>query len=321
MLEDLYVKKSIPPFGEPYQSYKTVLRGYLDRTPELDGWTRYDLLVGGTTNKVLKVTVGNEHKVLRIWNKDARNLGIYRDCEVFNSSIANKINMAPEVLYSNLDRGLMVTEYLDGVVLDNDNLANIIILSKTIQAIKKLHSGPRFVNDFDIFDLMDKFLKICKDKGYKLSENYYEHKKNMYYMNKIRKSLAKSKGPTVACHNDLMANNIIVTSKGTKFIDFEYSGNNDPCYELGHLWVESNTDIHKLGFIVREYFGYWDEKNLNKAKLYAIASSYTWYLWGVIQHNLKNNNYKWEYDYKKDYEFRYQKAKEKLNSKILNNIL
>jgi thiamine kinase-like enzyme len=316
VLEKLYNRKSIPPFGEPYLGHKNLFRNILDRNPILKEWKKYEPFVSGTTNNVYKVILqDNTLKVLRLWNKNSTKLGILRDCEVINSKIAHRVGLAPEVLYSSIDKNLMVSEFLDGDVLENDDLLNLTTLFDVIKTVKKLHNGPRFVNEFDIFTLMHKFLKICKENNYKLPEGFLEHKKNMFYINKIKKVLKQQKGPTVACHNDILANNIIITNKGIKFIDFEYSGNNDPCYELGHMWIESNLDITKLDHIIREYFGYWDIRNVNKAKLYSIVSSYTWYLWGVIQHNISTNNY----NYKKDYEIRYTKANSKLNSKELNN--
>jgi hypothetical protein len=84
------------------------------------------------------------------------------------------------------------------------------------------------------------------------------------------------------------------------------------------MWIESNLDITKLDYIISEYFGYWDRKNSNKAKLYSIVSSYTWYLWGVIQSNIVDKNFN-TYDYEKDYQDRYKKSKSKLNKKVLNN--
>lgn len=319
MLEELYKRNNIPPFGEPYQSGQTIFRNKLDRTPPLKNWTKYYPMFGGTTNRVFRITLdNNKDRVLKLWNNNTDKLGIERTCESFNSTIAHKSGIGPEVLYTNAINKMMVTEYLDGVVLNNDNLLDNSTLFNIVKSIKKLHNGARFVNDFDIFDLMDKFLRVCKENNYKLPESFLEHKKNMFYINKIRKYLNSVKGPTVACHNDLMSNNIIITESGYKFIDFEYSGNNDPCYELGHMWVESDLNVIKLDYIISEYFGYWDKKNANKAKLYSIVSSYTWYLWGVIQSNIVNNNFN-TYDYKKDYQIRYNKAKSKLNRKELNN--
>ena len=45
--------------------------------------------------------------------------------------------------------------------------------------------------------------------------------------------------PTVPCNNDLLAANFIDDGDRIWIIDFEYAGNNDPCFELGNIWSES----------------------------------------------------------------------------------
>ena len=46
------------------------------------------------------------------------------------------------------------------------------------------------------------------------------------------------------CNNDLLAENFIVDGRrGFWLIDYEYSGNNDPCFELGNVWSESNLTL------------------------------------------------------------------------------
>jgi thiamine kinase-like enzyme len=45
---------------------------------------------------------------------------------------------------------------------------------------------------------------------------------------------------TVPCNNDLLAENFIDAGDRIYLIDYEYSGNNDPCFELGNVWSESN---------------------------------------------------------------------------------
>ena len=42
------------------------------------------------------------------------------------------------------------------------------------------------------------------------------------------------------CHNDLLAANMIDDGDRLWLIDYEYSGNNDPCFELGNIWSEAN---------------------------------------------------------------------------------
>ena len=41
------------------------------------------------------------------------------------------------------------------------------------------------------------------------------------------------------CNNDLLAANVIDAGDRVWLIDYEYSGNNDPFFELGNLWSEA----------------------------------------------------------------------------------
>ena len=47
--------------------------------------------------------------------------------------------------------------------------------------------------------------------------------------------------PTVPCNNDLLAANVIDPGDRLWLIDYEYSGNNDPFFEIGNLWSEAKA--------------------------------------------------------------------------------
>jgi len=55
---------------------------------------------------------------------------------------------------------------------------------------------------------------------------------------------------TVPCNNDLLAENFIWTGERFQLIDYEYSGNNDPMFELGNVWSESNLSLEQLEELV-----------------------------------------------------------------------
>ena len=61
--------------------------------------------------------------------------------------------------------------------------------------------------------------------------------------------------PTVPCNNDLLAENFIDVGGELRLIDYEYSGNNEPCFELGNIWSESNLSLEQLEELVAHYYG------------------------------------------------------------------
>ncbi len=52
------------------------------------------------------------------------------------------------------------------------------------------------------------------------------------------------------CNNDLLAANFIDDGARLWLIDYEYSGNNDPCFELGNIAAETGMDADALASLV-----------------------------------------------------------------------
>ena len=129
----------------------------------------------------------------------------------------------------------------------------------------------------------------------------------------IKKYLKRDPSKFVPCHNDIRAfGNIIETKDGIKFVDLEFTGNNDPCYEIGFLWSESKLSISDLYLMIDYYFEDNIIENAAKAQLYAIVADYMWYLQGVIGSKLGDNEDIW-YMYSK---ITYRNFKDK--SKVTN---
>ncbi len=89
--------------------------------------------------------------------------------------------------------------------------------------------------------------------------------------------------PTVPCHNDLLAENYIDDGAALRLIDFEYSGNNDPTFELGNTCQEQQFDEARLIEMCAAYFGTAQPDKLARMKLNMIMSDVGWTLWAAIQ--------------------------------------
>jgi thiamine kinase-like enzyme len=88
---------------------------------------------------------------------------------------------------------------------------------------------------------------------------------------------------TVPCNNDLLAENFIDVGNGFRLIDYEYSGMNDACFELGNVWSESNLSLAQLDELVAHYYGAHQVNKVARARLWGLMSKYGWTLWASIQ--------------------------------------
>ena len=86
------------------------------------------------------------------------------------------------------------------------------------------------------------------------------------------------------CNNDLLAANFIDDGERIWLIDYEYSGNNDACFELGNIAGECRPSRRRAGGLVTAYYGSRGASRVARAQLFGPVSQYGWTLWGAIQH-------------------------------------
>ena len=88
---------------------------------------------------------------------------------------------------------------------------------------------------------------------------------------------------TVPCNNDLLAANMVDTGDRLWLIDYEYSGNNDPFFEIGNMWSEAVGTPDDLDRLVSAYAGRVSRSLAARAWLWGLISKYGWMLWASIQ--------------------------------------
>ena len=107
----------------------------------------------------------------------------------------------------------------------------------------------------------------------------------------LGQKLALYRTHLVPCHNDFVVGNIIDNQNQIFLVDFDYSGNNDPCFELGNLIVEMNYNHNQVNELVKRYYGEIQENIISRIYLQGIASDIGWSLWGYVQAKVSNLNY------------------------------
>ena len=104
-------------------------------------------------------------------------------------------------------------------------------MDMTTSILRKLHnSNMEFKNTFNVFDEIIKYEEILKEINTKKYEDYDCVRETVMNLKYELKALGENIKP---CHNDTVPENFI-KGKGNKFylIDWEYSGSNDPMWDL-----------------------------------------------------------------------------------------
>jgi hypothetical protein len=218
--------------------------------------------------------------VVRCSQSDAGLLGIDRDAESVNTAAAAGCGVGPAVVEYRPELGMLVIEFLPGVALENASFADPGVLTRSAEACRRLHAGPRFTGDFDMFTRQAGYLEIVRGRGFALPPTYDDHADAW---DDVRRALTADPRPTVPCNNDLLAANFIDSGEVVWLIDYEYSGNNDACFELGNTSTECDFTPEQTEAYTEAYFGAPTTADLARVRLQALCSEYGWSLWGFIQ--------------------------------------
>lgn len=257
------------------------LNGMFEEFPVLAGRSRQlDELSGGLTNRNVKITTPDGVYVARCCDMGSNFLGIDRAREFHNTKAAAQAGVGAAVIDYRPDMGILLLSYLEGQTLDNDDFQRPEILRKAAAAVRALHEGPRFQGRFNMFERQPTYLKTVMDNGFRLPADYFDHADTF---NEIARVLTATDRTTVPCNNDLLAGNFIEDGDRIWLIDYEYSGNNDPCFELGNTWAECQMSTDQLDDYVSAYYGRRLRHKIARAHLQGIVGKYGWTLWGCIQ--------------------------------------
>jgi thiamine kinase-like enzyme len=237
-------------------------------------------LPGGLTNRNYRVVTPDGAFVARLWAGSGEALAINREHEYANSVIAARAGVGAPVIDYRPQDCLLVIGYLDGRTYTKADVADPANTARIAAACRRLHAAPRFGNDFDMFDIQRRYLSVATSGGFRIPAGYDDLRPQL---TAAEKALAVRAPRTVPCHNDLLAANFIDDGDRIWLIDYELSGNNDACFELGNIWAESRLPADALTELVTAYYGRLRPGQVARARLLGLVGMYGWTLWGAIQ--------------------------------------
>jgi len=115
----------------------------------------------------------------------------------------------------------------------------------------------------------------------------------------------------------LLCENFIDDGQWLRVVDYELSGNNDACFDLGNTAQEASLDDDLRAVLCEAYFGRLDSRQLARMNLFALMSDVGWTLWGAIQARISTL----DFDFTGYYTTRWNRAVAVLESERLEGWL
>ena len=264
-------------------------------------------LSGGLTNENYLVQVEGQRYVMRLPGQSTELLSIDRANEVFNTKAAATTGIGPKVLEHVAGVDVMVLEFIPGPTMSANALQSPRMAARMAQSFHRLHAAPRFLQDFNMFRLIEYYLGIVDGHAVTIPSDYRDW---VATVNRIERAVSLNALPPAPCHNDLLCENFIDDGTALRIVDFELSGNNDPCFDLGNTAQEAGFDQDHRAALCEAYFGEPDQRQLARMNLFALMSDVGWTLWGAIQAKISAV----DYDFTGYYTARWERALEVLRS-------
>ncbi len=261
------VLTGIPGFGDLTESDYTTAR------------------LGGLTNRVYRIETGAGRYVLRIPGKGTEAY-IDRAVEIHNARVAARAGVSAEVIYADVDSGVMLTRHIDdAVTMTADGFGERNgAAARAGLALRRMHQWPEaFEFRFELFAMIDDYLRILDERKAELPDGYGDVVESAQ---PVRAALRRHPVRLAPCHCDPLCENFLDDGERMWVVDWEYSGMNDPLWDLGDLSVEAGfTPAQDLEMMRAWCGGEPDAASMGRMVIYKAMCDLLWTLWGLIQHS------------------------------------
>jgi len=240
--------------------------------------------LGGLTNLVYRVEADGENLIVRIPGKGTQDY-IDRAVELHNARAAARAGVSAEVIWGDAASGVMISRCIEGIVTMTPELfaTRAGAPARAARVLRQLHaSGESFQFRFELFAMIEDYLSILSGRDIDLPQGYADI---VAAAEPVKQALAENPAPLAPCHCDPLCENFLDDGARMWAVDWEYSGMNDPLWDLGDLSVEAGFDAGQDREMLAAYFdGAPGPAETGRMVVYKALCDLLWTLWGLIQH-------------------------------------
>jgi thiamine kinase-like enzyme len=233
---------------------------------------------------VFRIDSAGERYVLRIPGKGTEEY-IDRKVEMHNARVAANSGVSAEVLYTN-SNGILLMRHLDDCITmtPREFARREGSAARAGRALKQMHDWPEtFEFRFELFAMIDDYLAILDERKAQLPPGYAEVVESAA---PVRAALQSNPAALAPCHCDPLCENFLDNGERMWIVDWEYSGMNDPLWDLGDLSVEAGFTTAQDEEMMRAYCGREPmAAEVGRMVIYKAMCDLLWTLWGLIQYS------------------------------------
>ncbi len=233
----------------------------------------------GETSEIFLGEFNGRKSIFKLTKRNNFNLIIneYLKSEVIEN--ISKKNFTPNILFYEKKIGLLIYEYIE-IESKNKIVKNIQSIGEQLKKFHQIKFNKRTKTYKDQFNLYINKLNS------EIKNNYLKEAIELFNDLKMH----ENENENVFSHNDLNANNILMSKNNIFFIDFEYSSINNKYFDISKIIDSLNLNNSEISKFL---FGYGIEGNTKevnkKIKRWSLMNTYTELIWAKYINKFNKN--------------------------------
>lgn len=237
------------------------------------GVTVKSRLLGGMSNYTYVIEKDKELFTFRLPGENAFHF-VDRNIEEKNIQLAESLGITNHTIYLNKETGIKIAKYVEGEILST--LDRHKHLDKVADVLKVIHdSGLKAENDYGLLERLSKYEGLLD----KLNPKYLELKNAWLQLYEKYRHVTK-----VLTHGDAQPSNFLIIDNHALIVDFEFTANNDPYYDIACF---GNIDFKDAIALLDEYLNHEVTSEATKRLIYnRYFQCLQWHLVATYKHNI-----------------------------------
>ena len=253
----------------------------------------------GLTNRSFRVSTGVEWYVLRIPGTGTERY-IDRRREAYNAALAADLGIAPERVWQDAERGIMLCRHIEGArSLNEADLARSDTLRRAAELLRRLHhSGAVFEGQMVPSVLFEHYLSLARQAGSAPAGPLTD----LCQTSPRLQQLLMSSVPTALwtpCHVDPVPANFVADDSRLWLLDWEYAAMTDPMWDLACLALEANLNRDQGAQLLYHYGASVGTDSNRRFREQLLLVSVVGAAWTVLQIALGNAVADFQLDYER----------------------
>ncbi len=182
-------------------------------------------LMGGMSNFTYIIKVKDTLYTFRVPGKNAEKF-VDRDIEKYHIDLEKPLGLNNETVYLDTKTGLKIAKYIEGVPLHQKKPLDY--LKEAADILHTIHgSNVESKHPYSPFDRLEKYESYMEAFNHTHDDRYFEYKEKL----KSYKPFLDQFEHTFT-HGDAQVSNFVVRENEIRLMDWEFSGQNDPYYDI-----------------------------------------------------------------------------------------